>query len=207
MGGIVGSIVGGVASSNSSSKAAKIAKQTAEENNAFAEKMYDKGEALITPEINSGDNAENYINGMLGIGSTTDATNASNAFGNYRDTSGYQFLMDQANNGIEANAAAKGAFQSGATAKALSQYDMNLADTTKNNYITQLTDVANRGTAAKSSLIGQGTNLTNTVTSNNNTASTAAQNNAINQGNIINNTLPNMSSSFGGSALSTLFGI
>ena len=209
MGGIVGSIIGGVSASSASKKAAKINAQAQADNRAFAQSMYDQGKALITPEINSGNSAENSINGLLGIGSTADAAAGQAGFSNYRDTSGYKFLMDQANNGIDANAAAKGSFQSGATAKALSNYDMGLADTTEGNYISQLTDVANRGTAAKSSLIGQGTNLTNTTVAANNSQAQSSAQNAINQGNIVNGTLSNIGSSFsgGGGILSTLFGV
>jgi hypothetical protein len=204
MGGIVGSIIGGVASSNASSKAAKINAQAQSDNRAFAQSMYDQGKQLITPEINSANSAESGINGILGIGSAADTAAGNAGFSNYRDTSGYQFLMDQANNGIDANAAAKGAFQSGATAKALATYDTGLADSTENNYLSQLNTVANRGTAEKNALLGQGTQLVNETTAANNSQAASSSQNALNQGNIINGTLTNLNSSFG--SLASMFG-
>ncbi|WP_157220625.1 hypothetical protein [Flavisphingomonas formosensis] len=209
--GIVGSIVGGVASGKASKKAAKIEAETQAANRAFAEKIYDKGVALIQPEVDSGNAAGGYIDALLGL-DKTDSAAADKAFQNYRDTSGYQFLQDEAQKGVLANSAAAGAFQSGATAKALQERAMNLADQTKNNYITQLTDVANRGTSAKGSVISQGQNLTNTVVNANNAQGTAAANNALNQGAIINNVIGGISSSIGssfgggGGILSALFG-
>jgi hypothetical protein len=210
MGGIVGSVVGGIASSSASKKAAKINAQAQADNRAFALDMYNKGSDLIQPEIGYGNSAEGAVNGLLGIGSTADTAAGQAGFQNYRDTSGYQFLMDQGNQAVTQNAAAKGAFQSGATAKALVNYGQGLADTTENNYLSQLNTVANRGTAAKQSLIGQGQALTNTTVDANNSAAKSSSQNAINQGNIINGTLQNIASSFpggGSGALSTLFGI
>lgn len=208
--GIVGSIVGGIFGSKASNDAANQAAQNAATNNAFAQHMYDANKELISPEIANSNLAQNSINGILGLGSAADTAAGSSGLNAYKDTSGYQFLMDQGLGAVNANAAAKGAFQSGATAKALTNYATGLADQTQNNYLTQLTNVANRGTSEKNALMGQGTQLVTQTTANNNGASTAAQQNSINQGNIISGTLSNIGSSFGGGGggiLGSLFGI
>lgn len=63
---------------------------------------------------------------------------APDAFQGYQGSTGYQFQLGQGLNAINSNAAAKGLMGSGGTAKALEQYGQNLASTTFNNYLTQL---------------------------------------------------------------------
>jgi hypothetical protein len=74
---------------------------------------------------------------------------AGDAFDQYKGSTGYQFQLGQGMNALNSNAAAKGLLDSGGTAKALTQYGQNLASTTFNNYLTQLSGLnsAQGGTA------------------------------------------------------------
>jgi hypothetical protein len=63
------------------------------------------------------------------------------AFQNYLNSTGYNFQMDQGQRAITGSAAAKGITNSGATAKALTQYGQNLASTTFNNYLGNLSNL------------------------------------------------------------------
>ncbi len=71
-------------------------------------------------------------------GQATAGNTAPDAFQGYQNSTGYQFQLGQGLNAINSNAAAKGLMGSGGTAKALEQYGQNLASTTFNNYLTQL---------------------------------------------------------------------
>ena len=90
--------------------------------------------------------ATNALSALLGLGGDTAGQSA--AFDNYRDSTGYDFKMDQGTRAITGSAAAKGLLKSGATAKALEGYGQNLADTTFNDYISQLFNLGNLGLGA-----------------------------------------------------------
>lgn len=84
--------------------------------------------------------ANSYLNPYLqGGASASQALSNLNLAGGFsfnpqdlQNTPGYQFQLQQGNRGITANAAAAGLVGSGATAKALANYDQGLAGTTYN---------------------------------------------------------------------------
>lgn len=71
--------------------------------------------------------------------------NAGNAFNNYKNSTGYNFQLDEGTNAIASNAAARGLLNSSATAKAMTKYGQNLASTTFNNYLAQLGGIGTAG--------------------------------------------------------------
>lgn len=180
MGSIVGGIVGGVVSGNASKKAAKINAQTQATNRAFAQQMYDRGAAMVQPTVQRGGRADSYIDGLLGLGG--DKAAAENAWKAFRDSSGYQFQLDQAQNATTSNALANGMFGSGATAKALQDRAIQAANTSSQQYLGNLMGVSNQGQNAQNALLGQGNILTNQITNANNSQSQSSQNNALAQG-------------------------
>lgn len=144
MGSIIGGIIGGIGSlfgGNSQSKADKQAAQQALTGYNYL--TSGAGAAPTSSYINNGAGANNMIAQMLGAAPMTPGTQG--AFNNYRDSSGYNFLMDQGQHAITGSAAARGILNSGATAKALTQFGQGLADTTYNNYLNNLGTLANRG--------------------------------------------------------------
>lgn len=73
---------------------------------------------------------------LLGLGGDTEA--AQQAFDNYRDSTGYQFRLDQGLGAITGGAASRGLLNSGATARALQGYGQNLASQEFGNYLGQI---------------------------------------------------------------------
>lgn len=193
----IGSIAGGVIASGASKKAAKINAKTQADNRAFAQNMYDQGKATITPWIDRSTKANSYIDGLLGLGG--DKTGADNAWSAFRDSSGYKFQLDQAQNATLGNAAARGAFQSGATAQALQNNAIQAANTSSQQYINNLTGVSNQGLSATNALLGQNTELTQNVIGANNSQASSSAANALAQGAIWNKTIDNVTSSLGSS--------
>jgi hypothetical protein len=75
---------------------------------------------------------------------------AQNAFQQYLDSTGYQFQFDQGQRGITGSAAARGLLNSGATAKALTDYGQNMGKKYFADYLGQLGNMNNTlgGTAS-----------------------------------------------------------
>lgn len=73
---------------------------------------------------------------LLGLGG--DSAKANAAYQNYLGSTGYKFQLGQGQEAVSGNAASKGMLNSGATAKALTQYGQNLGSSYFNNYLGQL---------------------------------------------------------------------
>jgi len=154
-------------------KAAKIASQTADKNNAIAADVRTQNLALSQPTVDRGNAAGSAYNALLGLGG--DAGAAQQAFGNYQNSTGYDFRLGQGTRALDASAAAKGGLLSGAAGKALTTYGQNIGSAEFGNYLGQLGNQQNAGLNA----LGQATGTNNTYlsanTANNNNASQAAQ--------------------------------
>lgn len=99
---------------------------------------------------------------LLGTKPITDQTKG--AFDNYLNSTGYNFQLDQGSRAITGSSAAKGMLNSGATAKALTQYGQNLGSSYFNNYLGQLGklndqqfNTAGQGIKATTDTAGAGT--------------------------------------------------
>ncbi len=99
-------------------------------------------------------NASSMISALLGLGGDTGA--AGDAFNNYQDSIGYDFIMDQGQRAITGSNAAKGLLNSGATGKALTQYGQNLGKSTFNDYLGSLFNLGNMGIQAGNVISGAG---------------------------------------------------
>jgi len=105
------------------------------------------------------------------------------AFDNYRNSTGFQFRLNEGNRAIGSNFAARGLSNSGAAARSLSNYNQNLASNEFGNYMGMLSGIQNMGLGAGSAQAGVGQNFVNTVSNNNDSAGTAAANAALMRGN------------------------
>jgi hypothetical protein len=109
---------------------------------------------------------------------------ATPAFGNYLDSTGYNFQLSQGIGAINASAASKGLLDSGGTAKDLMTYGQNLASTTFNNYLNQLNGLSASQQANANTGAGVGGQVINANTTggvaagNNNMQGSIAQANA-----------------------------
>lgn len=144
MGAAIGGIIGGVGSLLGGSSSDKQVSK-----NALTGYNYltsGQGSDANNGYVSFGNNANNAQADLLGLSNNPHAQDA--AFSNFRNSTGYNFLMDQGSRAITGSAAAKGILNSGATAKALTQFGQNLADTSFQNYFNNITDVSKQGQAA-----------------------------------------------------------
>lgn len=196
----VGAVAGGVSSGKGASKAAAIQAESSAKQQALLQSIYNSNKDLFTPDIKSGDVASGRINDLLGLsGNKVDATEI------FRNTPGYQFKMDQGLKAVNSNAYASGSGNSGATLKALLKTGQGVADQAFGNYLGQVNVVADRGTAAKSSLSGVSTNFANNSNNVTQAAADTSANYQLFKAQNFNNTLDGLLKA-GGQAFGSSYG-
>lgn len=182
--GAVGAVAGGVAGGKGAKKAARIQQQSADKQMALQRELYNKTSANFAPDIASGNRAGASIDQLLGLAPSTQSPTDI-----LRSTPGYQYRMQEALGAVNSGAAVRGLYRSGAAMKALQDRAYNVADQGFNTHLAQVTNVANRGMGAKSSMAGVSQNYgnaSNGIAQNN---ANAQSNNAIFQGQNFANTL------------------
>lgn len=125
-----------------------------------ATKYYTAGLQPFQQNYNTEQTGVQGLTNALGLGGP--AGNAS-ALSALRNTPGYQFSLEQGDNAINAAAAANGKLGSGNQLLALSKFNQGLADTTYNNYISQLQPFLSASNAAASGIGGLNAGLGNTL--------------------------------------------
>lgn len=150
MGGVIGGLVsagGQYLASRQQASAAKAAASAAQQ--GFKYLTTGTGGAAENQFIGAGTDASKaqqgtqQAEGQL-LGTSPITADTQNGFNNYLKSTAYNFQLDQGQNAIGSDAAAKGLLNSGGTAKALTQYGQNLAGTTFNNYLGQLGNLNNQ---------------------------------------------------------------
>lgn len=198
--GAVSSVAGGISSGKGAKKAAKIQAQSAAEQRAQLERMYGEAKTRLEPTIDNGNAAENQIMDLLGLsGNPVDATEI------LRNIPGYQFKMDEALRGVNSNAYAAGMGNSGASLRALQRTSQGVADQGFNQYLGQVSSVADRGGQAKGALTGVSTNYTQASNQTNQNAADSAANYQIFKAQNFNNTLEGILGA-GGQAFGSSYG-
>lgn len=99
-----------------------------------------------------------------------------NAFDNYRNSTGYQFRLNQGLNAINSGYAGAGSIKSGAAMKAINDYGQGMASQEFGNYLAALGNQQALGFGAASAQAGVGQNYANAM-------GNIAMNNAGNQAN------------------------
>lgn len=196
--GAVAGIGSAIIQSSAAGDAANAATQASSANNATTLGIYNANKANAQPFINNGVQASNQQAALLGLGG--DPTAAQNAFTKYLGSTGYNFQLGQGLNAVNNNYATRGALDSGAEVKALSDYAQGQASNSFQNYFNNVGGVTNTGLAATNALAGVGTNVSGQIASNNNNAATAQGNAAIAQGNAFSNGLGSAVKSITGSS-------
>lgn len=155
MGSLVGGVIGGIGSMIGAGQQASAADQAAQASRLGYDWLTTGGgSGLSNASVSTGTNALNNMGQLLGVQPLADGT--SSAFNQYKDSTGYNFQLQSGQNALTSSAAAKGLLRSGATAKALEEYGQNLGTQTFNNYLTQLSGLAQAGqnTAAQVGGVG-----------------------------------------------------
>lgn len=114
------------------------------------------------------------------------------AFDNYRNSTGYQFRLNQGVNALGANWAARGLKGSGAALRSVQDYGQNIASNEFGNYMNMLLNQSNMGLSAANAQAGVGTNYAGQVTANNNAGADAAANAALLRGQANSNLFGNI---------------
>lgn len=154
----VATAASGALQAGAANNATKAAQQAQANTLAWEKQVYGDTSKNVQPTINLGNSAGNELAGLLGTGGDAAASRA--AFDNFRNSTNYQFQLDQGLNGIEyANAPA---FNSSATAKALNNYVQGQAGNALAGYESLLSGQQSLGaqTALGLGSIGNGAGVT-----------------------------------------------
>lgn len=105
-------------------------------------------------QAQTGIGATNQLAALLGIGGDPTAANA--AFDQFRNSTGYQNVFNEAMRGVTNSAAGRGLFGSGAHGRALQTNAANLAQGSFGNYLSQLGGLSGMGMQAGNLIGGAG---------------------------------------------------
>lgn len=183
-------IIGVGATYLSSQNAASAQKQAAQTASNTELNMYGQNQAELQPFITGGQSAYGTLNNLLGIGGSGNSSQMQTALQNIP---GYQFTLNQGLESTQNGFAAQGLGSSGAALKGAATYATGLANSTYNNYVTNLQNSANTGASAASALAGVGTQVGSNVASNQIGAGNAAAAASTATGNAFTNGANNLS--------------
>ncbi|WP_151805375.1 DNA transfer protein p32 [Acinetobacter junii] len=141
----IGSLTGANKQAKAAEKAAKTQAQSADKATQVQKEMYDQTRKDFDPFRQAGTNA---LSQMVGFNpgtyqgsqfnfNGTSNPNYSSAEFNFEESPSYQFRKEQGMDGIQSQAAAGGGLLSGATLKALNNYNSNLASQEYDNSYNQ----------------------------------------------------------------------
>lgn len=140
----VASIAGGAMQADAANRAAQTQAQAADNALALQTRQYEDGVARQQPFLDAGMNANRAYQNELGIG---DEARAGTFRSGFRETPGYQFQVQQGEQGVMNNLSALGMRGSGAGMKALTRFRQGLADQEYGNYLGRLGQAAGQGQA------------------------------------------------------------
>lgn len=162
------SIVGGAMSASASKKAAKTQAASADKASQIQQANFEQTREDLAPYKQAGDTSLKQLMGQMGSNGYFNQSYEGDKF-NFQADPSYKFRQQQGFDGIQSQAAAQGGLLSGATLKALNDYNSNLASqeygnafnrwqsTDNNNYERFNADQTNRYNRL-SNLVGVGQN-------------------------------------------------
>lgn len=162
--GAVGAIGGAVISNKGASKAAKTQADSNAQNVALQRDIYGQNKAALAPWQQSGLAANSLYTSALGIPGGNPAA-AQSAFDTFRNSTGYQFRMNQGQDAVNSGYAGAGLVRSGAAMRALDDYRQNMASAEFGNWMGALEGTRNLGFGAASAQAGVGQSFANNVSS------------------------------------------
>lgn len=119
------------------------------------------------------------------------------AFDAFRNSSGYNFRLNQGQNSVTAALGSRGMLDSGAARRALTEYGQNFGSNEFGNYYNMLGGLSGTGLTAASAQAGVGQGYANAVSQNNNNAANATGNAALVGANGVNSALGSALSAYG----------
>lgn len=115
---------------------------------------YNDIRSMYTPAIEQGNAAGTSLAALLGLGGDTQGQMA--AYNNYRDSAGYQNMLDEGNRNILGTSAGRGLLNSGATARALSDHGVKTSASFFDQYLQRLLQMQQTGNQSGSLLANAG---------------------------------------------------
>lgn len=137
-------------SASGASRAAKVQKESAQDQLALQERIYDETVERYEPYAGAGLSGTDAYMYEIGLGE------APEGYSGYKETPYYRFLMEQGVEQIQSSAAARGSRDSGATLEALERFRMGLASQEQNTYLNRLAALSSQGQAAAGGQAGAG---------------------------------------------------
>jgi hypothetical protein len=199
-------VVGAGATVYSANKASSSQQNAANQANSTQLAMYNQTRADQTPWRVAGGNAVGALSSYYGLpgadGSTPDAaTTAANDNALIQSLPGYQFNLQQGNQAVQRDLAAKGLLGSGAAGKALTQYGQGYAQNAANSYLNGLQSLAGLGQTSAQATGAAGQNAANQIGSNQIYAGNAQASGYANASNAVNSGLSGLSGIYSNYAL------
>lgn len=157
----------GDTAANAATNAANIQSQTADKNAALAQdytgqslsdlsgaqggalSQYDQGQGYQQPAANAGNLAISRLSDIYGLNG---AAGNANALSNFQASPGYQWQLQQGQQGLDRASNARGGFYSGAALKGAADYNQNQANSEWGNYTSGLSGLAGMGQTASGRL-------------------------------------------------------
>lgn len=121
-------------------------------------------QGALSGTVGTGTGAGAQIANLLGLNGQQ---GQDQGFQDWRNSTGYQFGLDQGTQSITGNAATQGLLNSGSTLKALDTYGQNYANTQYQNYLNPLQSLLGSGINAASTIGGAGQVSSGSQSSNN----------------------------------------
>lgn len=144
--------------SSSKQKSENSSQQTSQSYN----QAYPLLQSALGDQVGNASKGSSAIASLLGLSGSDEGTKAFNQF---KDSSGYNFILNEGIKGITGSNAAKGLLSSGSTLKGISQYSSNLASSFLNNYLSSLMGLSNTGIQAGQILASAGSTANSQGTS------------------------------------------
>ncbi len=160
-----GAVLGAKSQRKAAKKAAAFSQTATDANNALAGQVYQQSTNALAPYTQAGNPAGTQLNALLGLGGEPAQTQA---FDNFRNSSGYNFIRDETLNGVNSAYAGRGTLQSGAAMQALQDRAGQVATVNAFQPYMQLLDNQQRlGLSATLGQAGLGQSYVGTVSGNN----------------------------------------
>jgi hypothetical protein len=192
----VAQIAGSVIQGNAAKSAAKAQAAASAQATAEARAVRAAAETRYAPDIDQAARANDIYSGLLGTGG--DAAASAAARDAYLGSSNYNFVLGEANKGINASAYANGTSRTGAALKALATNNANVANGFQQQYMANLDRQVGYGAQAKAALSGADTTAMAAINNATQNTGAAAGNAAIAQGASWANTTNNIGTLLGG---------
>jgi len=185
----VGSLAAAKMGSNAAKKGAKAQAKAAADANATQLQIFNQQRADNEPFRLAGVDSLAMEKALLDGDPT--------AYDKWRNSTGYQFALDQGQQAAERSAAARGGLNSGATLKALTRYGQGMADQNFGQYWDMLAGRAGQAQTANGQNAQLGMNYANAVGNNLTNAANARASGYINSANAWGNGLQGIAGAIG----------